>query len=681
MTDATFSRYDVSGTLDIDRGGTGVTSFTDNAILYGDGLGNPIDETNTLADAVLVTNGSSVPSLSTTLPANLTIPTPTISGDTTYDNAGNDLTLSVASQTGTATVIVPDLGGTSGDIVVTNATQTISNKLLEDSSTTIFNNGDVTTGFMFEAGGIAGGSVRTLTVQDKNGTIALLSDVTGLITKEPARAKTIAALPTYTKTGSGVGAYLEATANGPLPAIDGVTLIVNDRILVNSDGSSSDVDNGIYTVTSLGSAGTPWRITRATDLDEDNEYVANVFIFIEEGTICADTGWVVNTNNPIIVDTTATTWIQFSSAGIIIAGAGLFKTGNTIDVIGSTNSIQVNAGNIQVKSSTTINEVLLSSGATVNEPSWGALPLNDSNAVTGTLPVNLGGTGNSSYTAGDILVATGATTLGTVNATARRVLTTNAANSVNWRNDIHVDNILDQSDNELLSFNTTASAVNEVTIANAATGDSPKISATGETNVGLELESKGTEAVYINRTGTAPGEIRILDEDNSAYVGISVPNTVTNYTITLPDNSNTVIGQVLQATDTSGTLEWATPTPPTGRDFHIEDNRIRFNTTSTLGRLFAYFAWDASDVGGGTTRTLTFYYDSTNRIGEIILRNETTSAILNTFTAGTDFTDTDGIKTVTFADIGTDTLLGFRGRKTLTGGTNPSVYGVRLTIS
>jgi hypothetical protein len=52
--------------------------------------------------------------------------------------------------------------------------------------------------------------------------------------------------------------------------------------------------------------------------------------------------------------------------------------------------------------------------------------------------------------------------------------------------------ILDTNGNELLLLTATGSAVNELTLANAATGNGPILSATGETNVDINLNPKGT---------------------------------------------------------------------------------------------------------------------------------------------------------------------------------------------
>ena len=62
--------------------------------------------------------------------------------------------------------------------------------------------------------------------------------------------------------------------------------------------------------------------------------------------------------------------------------------------------------------------------------------------------------------------------------------------------------IADANGNEGLILTTTASAVNEVTLTNAATGNSPQLAATGgDTNIGLKLAGKGTGGVCPQGTG------------------------------------------------------------------------------------------------------------------------------------------------------------------------------------
>ncbi len=105
--------------------------------------------------------------------------------------------------------------------------------------------------------------------------------------------------------------------------VDGVALAVGNRVLVKNQTTASE--NGIYIV-----ASGAW--TRATDADSSTDLSSGTFVFVEQGTANADSGWVLSTEDPITVGTTALTWVQFSGAGQITAGNGLTKTGNTLDV-------------------------------------------------------------------------------------------------------------------------------------------------------------------------------------------------------------------------------------------------------------------------------------------------------------------------------------------------------------
>jgi len=172
----------------------------------------------------------------------------------------------------------------------------------------------------------------------------------GLNILTPARVKTTAAL-SVTASGSGIGKTLTATSNGAI-SIDGVALSLNDRVLVDEQSGGTSVDNGVYTVTTVGDGGNPFVLTRATDFDENAEVISGSFIFVTEGAVNANCGHVLVTANPITVDTTAQTWEQFSGAGQFEAGAGLTKTGNVVDV-GTGPGILVSADKIEVELSAT----------------------------------------------------------------------------------------------------------------------------------------------------------------------------------------------------------------------------------------------------------------------------------------------------------------------------------------
>jgi hypothetical protein len=125
--------------------------------------------------------------------------------------------------------------------------------------------------------------------------------------------------------------------------IDGV-LTSASRILVKDQSTGSE--NGIY-VTAAGA----W--ARASDFDASAEVTAGAYVFVDQGTANADTAFVLATNDPITLGTTALTFTKFSGAGQITAGAGISKSGNTLsaDTDGTTiETTATDSGVLQVVS-------------------------------------------------------------------------------------------------------------------------------------------------------------------------------------------------------------------------------------------------------------------------------------------------------------------------------------------
>jgi len=133
-------------------------------------------------------------------------------------------------------------------------------------------------------------------------------------------------------------------AGGAPNTLDGVTLAANDRVLVKDQ--TTPAQNGIYTITTLGTgANGSW--ARATDMDTWAE-VPSAYVWVESGTTWADSGWVCTSDPGGTLGTTAITWTQFNGAGAITAGAGLTKTGSSIDVVTGDTSLIVNADEMHV---------------------------------------------------------------------------------------------------------------------------------------------------------------------------------------------------------------------------------------------------------------------------------------------------------------------------------------------
>jgi hypothetical protein len=113
--------------------------------------------------------------------------------------------------------------------------------------------------------------------------------------------------------------------SAPGATIDGVTMAAGERVLVKNQTAGET--NGIYVWNGAAVA-----MNRSTDADISAEVTAGLFTFVSEGTTNADSGWYLTTNNPIVLNTTPLVFVQFSGAGQITGGAGLLKTGNTLDV-------------------------------------------------------------------------------------------------------------------------------------------------------------------------------------------------------------------------------------------------------------------------------------------------------------------------------------------------------------
>lgn len=143
----------------------------------------------------------------------------------------------------------------------------------------------------------------------------IMSQIRALGAKDPVRAATVAALPAYTRASN----VITANANGALAAVDGVTMAAGERLLLK-DGAAG-ADNGIYTVTTLGDAGTAFVLTRAVDFDTSAKAVSGSLVPVSEGTTNADTVFQLTTNAAITLNTTALTFVKKAGQGSMPADA------------------------------------------------------------------------------------------------------------------------------------------------------------------------------------------------------------------------------------------------------------------------------------------------------------------------------------------------------------------------
>lgn len=248
--------------------------------------------------------------------------------------------------------------------------------------------------------------------------------------------------------------------SSPGGTIDGVTMVSGDRVLVKDQTTASQ--NGIYVWN--GAAST---MTRASDADSTTKLNGGAFVFVEEGTVAATTGWVLQQpTGTYVLGTTALVWSQFSGAGQITAGTGLTKSGNTIALItpvtttsGGTGLTTVGTGFLKgngtslsyatltsgdipdisatyvtLSGTQTISGVKTFSGTPIFSLLTGYVKANGASALTasstvpagdisGTLGVSNGGTGAATLTSAGVLLGNGTSAIqATAAGTANQVL-------------------------------------------------------------------------------------------------------------------------------------------------------------------------------------------------------------------------------------------------------------------
>jgi hypothetical protein len=309
------------------------------------------------------------------------------------------------SSTLAVTGAITATGGVLGNVTAASGTSTFNNVTINGnldmdagSSGTITNLPNPTNSGDAANKGYVDAQVATrlaLTGGTLTGALAMSNNkVTGLAT--PTADQDAATKAYVDSVAQGIDAKASCraatTANITLSGnqtIDGVAVIAGDRVLVKNQSSAAE--NGIYVA-----AVSTW--SRASDANTWDELVA-AFTFIENGTENGNNGFICTIAPGGTLGTTPVTWAQFSGAGQIIAGQGLSKTGNTIQV-NTASSARIVVGADEIDLATT--GVVAGTYKSVTVDQWGRI-------TGGTNPTTLAGFGiGDAYTQAQVDALVGA---------------------------------------------------------------------------------------------------------------------------------------------------------------------------------------------------------------------------------------------------------------------------------
>jgi hypothetical protein len=242
----------------------------------------------------------------------------------------------------------------------------------------------------------------------------------------------------YNNGASGVGATLTRISSFATLGIDGTTPAVGARVLIKDQ--TTQTWNGVYTVTSVGSGSTGWVLTRATDADTygpgANQLSLNDYFYVQNGTVNKGIAYVLSAPSGTI--TFGTSNIQFAefSSSQIYTGTSPINVSSTVislttvpATLGGTGTATVTTGDLLYGSGTNTwgklaagagyKSLVMNAGGTNVE--WNAVSLNQSGAVSGSLPATNGGTGLNAYNVGEMIYSNTTTTFDVV---TRNITTT-----------------------------------------------------------------------------------------------------------------------------------------------------------------------------------------------------------------------------------------------------------------
>jgi hypothetical protein len=632
-----------------------------------------------------------------------------------YGNATTVSRLMIGTESPDANVVVfaggVDPNNTALTISGNNQSATFANSVTVTN--TLGANNITVTNFAYAGGNIANAANTTVLVTQAYVDNAVAAGLDIHTAVDLATVAVLSGTPTYNQpggAGNGVGATLTAAGVGFL-SVDGQNADAGFRILVQSQANA--VQNGVYTVTTEGDAGTAYILTRATDSDTSATLTQGSYYFVNAGDTLAYYAFVVNTVGAINFGVTNITFGEFSRVPAYIGTSPINVSGQTISLTtvpvnkGGTNLTTFVAGDVvYANTANTIsalaigsqyNSLVVSAGAL---PSWGTIALGSANAVSGTLGPTNGGTGQSTYTLGDTLYSSATNTLaklaGNITTTKKYLQQVgDGANSAapSWVQVAAADisGLGTMSTQNANAVTITGGTLNNVTIGGSTpnTGAFTNVNATtvtATTGSFTNVSGNGVALTAINASNITSGTIDnarttantsnsastiVVRDTNGAFTAGNI--TAANFigagtTITSINASNISSGTVANARTTADTANSASTIVL--RDSSGGFGAGAITATSISGNGVALTAINASNIASGTIANARTTAASANGASTIVLRGASGEFAAGTITA-TFSGDGSAVTSINASNISSGTVATAR---LATGTANSSTY-------
>ncbi len=374
-------------------------------------------------------------------------------------------------------------------------------------------------------------SMATATTSNLSSSAAIKAYVDSLVTGLNIQgscvcASTVALTVTYANGASGVGATLTNAGVQAAIQLDGVSPNVGQRVLIKNQASS--LQNGIYTVTTVGSGATNWVLTRATDYDTPSEVAPGDLVILTGGTTQSQSSWI-ETATVAAIGTDPITFVQFTASlpvNVASGGTGVTSFSAYQIIAGGLTS----TGSLQQLGIGSLGQMLRSQGA-------GALAAYSTTTYPDTNAINT------------IMYATSANVLGVITPVNSAVLISSAGGVPSMSRTLPagltiptpiIGQINDANGLPMLIMNTTASAVNQFNIKNTQTGFGPTLSVTGtDADISIGYLTKGA-GIHLFETTSNIGISMLTGTAYQHQTNFAFANTSANRTVTFPDADGTV---------------------------------------------------------------------------------------------------------------------------------------------